>query len=163
MANNPETSARADIITAIETVSNVGIVHNYNRWAVTWPDTLELFQTEINNQNILRGWTVDFDHEEPIEDTYQYKNSHYMIATVYFYTIRGYFQLNDADESSITSLAVVKNVVKALNISSDLHDEDSYRHLTPPAKLSVFEPRIFGSVLAHYAEISQGVGAYEAN
>lgn len=131
-----ETTIRALVYGLVNGVSNVGQVHDYERWANDWSKFLDRFKTSISGDDIIRGWTVSCagwtqDHE----------------ARRYTYKIRGYFGLDDSAASEKTALGIVEDVCEALNTSTDFDDNET-------AELTVFEARLFGSILCHYAEIT---------
>lgn len=130
-----EVTSRAVIKTALEGVSQAGIVHDYERWSADWTTFLSHFKW----RGEIRGWTITCQAvglEESVLDG----------ATTerFEYAIRGYFGLKDSDITEKTALAKVIEVRDAL-VAADLIYE--------LPQVSVFEAREFGTVLCHYAEI----------
>ena len=131
-----EATMRALVYGLVAGVSNVGQVHDYERWANDWTTYLDRFKTTISGSDVVRGWTITCagwtqDHG----------------VRSYIYKVRGYFGLDDSAASEKTAIGIVEDVCEALNTSSDFDDVEA-------AELSIFEPRLFGSVLCHYAEIT---------
>jgi len=151
-----EATTRATIKAILESVSNVGVVHDYERWAGTIPDVTTAFVTTISGAKLVRGWTITcqswtprwvaYDEDEEADGG--------LVDRTYVYKIRGYFGLKDADATEKTVFALVEAVCDALDADKTLHDEEAFEGQTPPATLTVFEPRMFGGVLCHYAEIT---------
>jgi hypothetical protein len=67
------------------------------------------------------------------------------------FVIHGYNRINDkrASEKEFSTLA--ETVADTLNADSTVHSHSE----TPTAQMGTFEPRVFGDVLCHYAEITQ--------
>lgn len=152
-----EATTRAYVESVVAGVSNVGNVHDYQRWAVQWPDYLDKFKATIGSSSVIRGWTVSllsFTSEYLIYPNDAGKN---IAVRDYVYKIRGYFGLDDASASEKAAMAIVEDVIEALDADTVLHAQTEFYDETPPAQLDVFEPRLFGSVLCHYAEITQHV------
>lgn len=146
-----EAAARATIYGIVAGVSKTGQVYDYERWANEWPKFLDLFKTVIVGQPQIRGWTVTCVSmpQRVMEFTGTLLRS-------YTFKVRGYLGLDDSAESEKTAIALAEDVVEALDASTTLHDGGTYYN-AEPASLDVFELRIFGGHLAHYAEITQVV------
>ena len=142
-------------------MSNVGLVHDYQRWGIHWDDILTLFKTTIGDDDLIRGWTITCEGHN--DSNYQWERTgssgtaYFIADRTYQWKIRGFFTHNDEDETEKTTFPLAQLVVKALNLDEALHDADLYLDPTPPAELSVFELRLFGGVLCHYAEITQQI------
>lgn len=142
-----EATIRASIKTAVEGVSNVGVVHDYERWAADWSAFLDLFKTKISGSDVIRGWTITCESFPQEQYTFGARGS---IQRSYTYKVRGYFGLDDSAASEKTAMVVVEDVVEAFDT-----DLDSSTQVTNfPASLTVFEPRLLGDVLVHYAEVT---------
>ena len=152
-----EATTRAYIESVVEGVSNVGSVHDYQRWAVKWPDFLSRFKVEIGGSDVIRGWTIALQSFTSEYLIYPNDDGNNIVIRDYVYKIRGYFGLDDAAASEKTAMAVVEDVIEALDADTTLHAQTEFWDETSPAHLDTFEPRMFGSVLCHYAEITQHV------
>lgn len=145
-----EATVRAAIKAVLEDVTNVGEVHDYERWAADWSAYLDLLKTTIGNSDVIRGWTITCESFPQERATFGVPGS---IDRTYTYKLRGYFGLDDSAASEKTAMIVVEDVVEAFD-DSDLASENE------PADLTLFEPRLFGDVLCHYAEITLVVEEY---
>jgi hypothetical protein len=74
----------------------------------------------------------------------------------YVFKVRGYFGLDDANASEITAIGIVEAVVLALNADATLRAYFGGGP-KPLAECTTFEPRLFGDVLCHYAEITMPI------
>jgi len=145
-----EADVRAQIYDVLVAVDNIGVVHDYERWSADWSAYLDLFKTSIDGQDVIRGWTITCQSFP--QEYVQFGGS---IQRSYTYKVRGYVALKDSEASEKTAIALTEDVVEALDGDSTLHDDSGdTRFNTGPADLSIFEPRLFGSVLCHYAEIT---------
>jgi hypothetical protein len=150
-----EATVRARIKTILESVSNVGNVYDYERWAADWTTYLDLFKTTISGSQVIRGWTITCQSFRPVELT---TIGDQQINREYTYKIRGYFGLDDANASEKAAMLIAEDVCEALDADTTLHGASYYgpgEH--PMAELTIFEPRAYGDVLCHYAEITQVV------
>lgn len=150
-----EATIRANIKTAIESVTNVGVVYDYLRFAAEWDAFLDLFKTTIGGMDVIRGWHFTCDGFDPAQERETFGDTGYLNRD-YHYTIMGYFSLDDSAASEKTAFAIAELVVNALS-----------NHLTGGLDnmptLVTFAPRTLGSVLCHFAEISMTVNQeYEA-
>jgi hypothetical protein len=146
-----EATIRARIKTVVSGVSNVGLVYDYERWKSDWSDYLDTFKTTISSVEYIRAWTITCESFRPVELATMGGGAD--IEVDYIYKIRGYFGLDDAHTSEKTAIALVESVINALNADTTLHAYyGSGPH--PLAELTIFEPRAFGDVMCHYAEIT---------
>lgn len=145
-----ETTIRAAIKTAVQTVTNVGLVYDYQRLTNNWDDFLDLFKTTISNSDVIRGWCITCEGVVPVErETYGGNTSNYAIN--YPYKIRGYFGVDDSAESEKAAFAIAELVREALT------DHLTSVVLDNIPSIDVFEPRVFGGALCHFIEISMVV------
>ena len=161
-----ESEVRTRLYNIVNAVTDVGQVYDYRRWAVLYSDLLDLYKARIDNADTLRGWTVSvdgwpetayLDGSYPDEDS----NAKTIVVRRYVFKIRGYFGWDDANESEKTAIGIVEDVLEALDNDSNLHRfnavAEDYWGQVPTATLDIFEPRLFGGELVHYAEITQEV------
>ena len=144
-----ETTLRATLKTIVESLTNEGTVHDYERWSADTSDYLTLFKTTISGVNYIRGWTITL---ESMPQTLHQTDG--TMIRQYNHRIRMYWGLNDSDASEKSAVAMAIGAVEALDASTTLHDGDTYYN-ADPASLEVFEARVFGGVLCHYTEILQ--------
>ena len=151
-----ESTARAAIKAVLDGVSNIGQVHDYQRFSRNLSDYFDQFKTTISSANVIRGWTValqsaDTEYVSPPGD------NDYLVRRNYTYKVRGYIGHNDADATEKTAAALVETVLNALDSDTTLHNEQAFFGQLISAQLDVFELREFGNYLVHYAEITQQV------
>ena len=141
-----ESAIRAAIYNAVSGVSNVGKVYDYERWTADWSGFLDLFKTTISSKEQIRGWEVSyrgFLADEPREFAGIHIRNHQ-------WQVRGYLGLDDSAATEKTMSTLAETVRNTLEDDSSLHALSFY---DVECGL-LFEPRMFGSVLCHYAEIS---------
>lgn len=146
-----ESAVRAHVYGIVAGVSNVGNVYDYDRWAVLLKGVNALAVKTIGGVDVVRFWTVSCAGWEAVQDDF------YTVGEGlrrYRYVIRGAFGLDDSAASEKTAIGIVEDVIEALNASATLHDGETYFN-APPAGLDVFELRLIGDRLCHYAEITQ--------
>ncbi len=150
-----EATVRARLKTILESVTSVGTVHDYERWAADWTTYLDRFKTTISSVDVIRGWTITCQSFSPVVlETI----GDQQINREYVYKIRGYFGLDDANASEKAAMLIVEDVCEALDADTTIHGASYYGPgAHPMAELTVFEPRAYGDVLCHYAEITQVV------
>lgn len=126
--------------TKLESVSGIGQVYDYERHAKTWEKWLSLFKIG----DILHTYTITREScpEEAMVSRTN-KRIHNMV-------IRMYYALDDVAESEKTAQNLVDLICAEFRSSPDF--ETDVIQAGPPS-LRVFEPRMFGEVLCHYAEI----------
>lgn len=155
-------SIRADIYEIVSAVSapDPGQVHDYKRWAATYPKTLALFKSDIGGSDYIRGCDVEAG---PFTEEWLEFHSTGMtgILRTWTFYVNGYLTWNDADESEKTAEALADAVGDALDDSLVLHSSCHYYH-AGPAQLVNYEPRLFGGILIHYFRIQQNVTEYLA-
>ena len=143
-----EATVRAALKNAIDTVSNVGKTYDYERWAAEWGDFLALFKTTISGTAQIRGWEVAYRGNDAQRDP-QFARQ---IIHAHAFQVRGYMRVDDSAASEKTFAALAESVQAAIDASVTIHSS-TYLDATP-ATLQAFEPRSFGGVLCHYAQIN---------
>ena len=159
-----EATTRARIYAVVGAVSNIGLVYDYQRWAVRWEDYLSLFKTTISSTSVIRGWTITcagWADSEYLAGSYLQDDGKALVLRRYTFKIRGMFGLDDSAATEKTAIGIVEDVVEALDGDEKLHAWDAiaeqYFGEQAAATLDIFEPRLFGGALCHYAEITQRV------
>lgn len=148
-----ETTIRARVKTVLETVANIGIVHDRERYAADWTALTALFKQTISSVDQIRGWTISLlEVSENVEnfqgsgfgDTFKYN---------YTYRLQGLMTLNDTEpEKNLTEkdfAILVLAVVEALNTDSTLN---ASRESGPIVASVRTEPRMFAGILCHYCD-----------
>lgn len=145
-----QATIRSELDTILSAVSNIGVVHDYERFATEWSTLLDLFKTTVGGVDQIRGWTIGYNGKsapggDPQEFGNRWIESHRFI-------VRGFIGLDDSAETEKTAAALANSVTAAINGDADLYNPDTY-YDTPPTEIRAFELRKFGSVLCHYTEI----------
>ena len=147
-----EATVRASIKTLLDAVSNIGNVYDIEPFADTWDVFLDRFKATISSTDMIRGWTISC---EAIGAEGQIASGARSTANVHAYTyrIRGYQGFDYDTSTEKVFLIVVLAVMAALDggiVSGAVFNANL-------AQLPIYEPRTFGGVLCHYAEIEQTV------
>jgi len=141
-----ESAIRTAIYNAVNGVSNVGVVHDYERWANDWGAFLDLFKTTISSTAQIRGFEVGyrgFQPDEPREFAGIHLRRHQFI-------VNGYLGLDDSAATEKTMATLVETVANALEDNAALAALAFY-----DVECSLlYETRMFGGVLCHYAQVS---------
>lgn len=148
-----EAAIRTAIYNAVAGVSNVGTTHSYERWASTWDAFLDLFKTTISSTDQIRGWEVGYRGFVPNTEARVLSGS--FIRTHQF-VVMGYLGVDDSATTEKTMSALAEAVANAIEADTTL-DALAYDNVETAL---LFEPRMFGSVLCHYAEITVTIGEY---
>lgn len=149
-----EPTLRQTIYNRLSAITNIGLVYDYERWANDWSVMVSLFTTTINSERVVRGWTIACEGIDPATDTgrktfgQSYRGT---TAFIYHYKIRGYYGLDDAAASEKSALALAIQVRDEMEKHFNAAGDDSIFSNSPAL---LFQPRVFGDVLCHYAEIS---------
>ena len=137
------TTIRAAAAIIIRKVPGIGAVYEYLRWANAQDKFLSLFKDadgKINGCMITRVQTLE---EESGHSGQDIRAHELKIVCIY--------GLKDDDESEIYFQdAIVEGICTALREKRTLNG--TVRYCSPPS-VEIVEPRRFGSVLCHYAEI----------
>jgi hypothetical protein len=82
-----EAATRSAIYDTMKSVADVGLVHDYDRWAADWNKFIDLFKTNIGGVDQIRGWEIS--QKAPVnEDRTSIKRR--------TYSIKGYMSINDS-------------------------------------------------------------------
>ncbi len=147
-----EANIRAQIKTILESVSGIGVVHNYERYTNDWNTLLSLFkptaQSVINACMISRTSTA-----ERIITLGQVDRAHAFL-------IRILYSHDDASASEITFQALLEAIQTAFRTKLDLNGtcdntspEFGEMAGVSGLQISKVEVRMFGSVFCHYPEL----------
>jgi hypothetical protein len=139
----------AQIKTAVESVTNIGRVHDYLRYFKDEATFISLFKTTISGVEQIRGWTITRD-AIPENSRYTTQGPHRM---KHMFVIRGYLGVSDAIESEKTLQALVESVIEKLDNAVTL---GSNVEVAGPATATIGHSEL-GRVLCHYAEINYPV------
>ena len=142
-----EAVVRALIDTIVSAVSGTQNVYDYERHVGDWSAMLDLFKTSADKWH---GWTITCQSFPQVHTSIG-TDKH--IVRTYTYKVRGYYAFDDSAASEKVFMVIVEDVVEALDADSTLHGTGYLGN--DPADLTLYEPRFFGGVLCHYAEITQ--------
>lgn len=148
-----EATIRAQIKAELESVSNIGLVHDYDRLTTTWDELLARFKTTISGSDQIRAWTIQWSGFEPGDP----QAMGGAFVRFHRFVIRGYLGLDDSAATEKTFSALVEDVCDELDGSATLHSLATYFD-TFWTSVPVCEARMFGGTLCHYAEIVLIVG-----
>ncbi len=134
---------RAAIKTILDGIAGIGVVHEYQRWAAHWTAFLSRFQDPATQT--IRGCTVTRESTcEAWIAIGQVERRHTWVVTFYM-------GLDDAGASEIAAQGQVEVICDVLRLDPALRG--SAENDSSPPQVRRFEPRLFGSVLCHVAEI----------
>jgi hypothetical protein len=145
-----EATVRASIKTLIEGVANSGLVYDLEPFAAEWDIFISRFKTTIGSVDMIRGWTISCE-AIPAQGFVATGARNTGNQYFYEYHIRGYQSFDYETETEKVFLAIVLDVMSALNggiVSGTVFNADL-------AQLTSYAPRVFGGVLCHVAEITQ--------
>lgn len=151
-------SVYSDVITAVkarvDTVSNIGMTHAYERWNADWSTYLDQFKATIGSTVQIRGWIVTMDERDPIVGNMEGASRFGAISRTYNVLIYGVLGLKDADNTETTFLNLVEEVLNAVDGRTDLGISSVVDYGVGPATVRTYQKRQFGSILCHYCEIA---------
>lgn len=146
-------SIRAALADVLEGVSGIGPVHQYDRWAIRWEKTLELFKTD---EDLFHAWMISRKAVAQRQATLG------EIERAHVLTIRGVYGLKDADATEQTFQDLIEAVINALS-DPDNDTLDGTCSTTHPdwgpmngacgPQVDSIDVRMFGSVLCHIVEM----------
>ena len=142
-----EATIRAAIYNAINSVSQVGKVYDYERHANEWDKFLGLFKKKIGGTTQIRGWMVGYRGILEAEGG-RFTAPGGRISRKHRFQILGVMGIDDSAESEKTFAALAEDVCDALDSDTTIH---SYLG-SSPATLG-FDPKPFAGILVHAAAI----------
>lgn len=137
---------RSAMLSILQGVTDIGVVHDYERWSNDWNRYLETFSTTIGGIKRIQGWTITREStgETPFVQS-QNQRGH-------IWVIRGYRGLDDTAGSEKSFQDLSESVCSELRRRPTLNGT-AERDSGPP-QVRVVEHRLFGGVACHYAEIT---------
>ncbi len=141
------TTNRTEIKTVLEGITDIGVVHDYERLTTDWKTYLDKFKPAT--KAYIRGWTI---RREKTPEEYDELADNFG-RRKYRFVIRGFASVDDANASSKTFDDLIETIC------------DTFRPLTVNnlngkamgsglIQTEIVEDRMFGSVLCHYCELS---------
>lgn len=148
---------RTQIKAILESVSGIGLVHDYDRWAVDWAKILELLKP--SNQDKVNGWMITRTALEERLETFGRNLAGHSIL------IRGVYSLDDAAASGKTFDDLIDAIRDAFRVKYDLNGSCQSTFLDFGSmqaegkigiQMKISEMRTFAGVLCHYCELLLG-------
>ncbi len=136
---------RAQIKAVLQGVTDIGQVHDYDRWEIDWGDFLTLFKSTISGTDQIRGWTIHCQ-----SDGLSYPGTNNVGQFEHLFLLRGYLGLKDATATEKAFDDLVESVQKAFLGNYTLNGSAMNAE---PLQVIVKEIRQLSDVLVHYAEI----------
>jgi hypothetical protein len=149
-----DTTIRTAVYNAVNGVTDVGQVYDYQRWASDYSKLLNLFKTTISNNRVIRGWTVTSEGFTSEAVTLK------LNQRVYRVKVRGFFGLDDGNASEKTAANMTETVISAIDAALNSSSADP-RIADAGTEWTTFEPRLFGDVLCHYIELTVNVATFK--
>lgn len=146
---------RNHLETALNGVTNIGVVHDYERFKNDYTDFLALFKTTIGGSSVIRGWSIAYDGF-----TTERADFDPGVFRAHAFTLRGFLGWDDSTESEKTAQDLGEAVCNALDDDTNLHSTANYFDCSESSLNK--EARMFGGVLCHALEIKMTVTEYRA-
>jgi len=133
---------REQIKATLGAVEGIGVVHDYDRWAVDWKTILDRLK---DPEGRINAWTISRTKTDDIEDT----RSHNL--RIHHWRIRGVYGLKDANATELTFQDLVEDICDAIRAKRGFNgtvDRSS------AVQVPMIDVRMFGGVLCHYCELT---------
>lgn len=141
-----ESAQRTEIKNIMDTVTDIGKVYDYERWAANWNDFINLFKSVAHSQ--IRGWEISRKAAGIKKAAIGTSIGSYLKDNDF--VIKGYMAIDDsaATEKTFNTLieAVEAKFRSNMTLNGAAKDHDYIQ-------VRVIDSRMFGSVLCHYAEL----------
>lgn len=141
-----EASIRAAIKTEMNTVTGIGIVHDYQRWAANLKDFLDLMLFTAGTSKKIFGWMITRTSAEVMRIGNNFRVTHN-------YKLIGLYGLKDAAASEKLLNLVIESLVSKL---VNLEISGAQNPIGLP-KVGLIGHKSFGGVLCHWVEITFSV------
>ncbi|MEA5113019.1 MAG: hypothetical protein VB050_03245 [Geobacteraceae bacterium] len=137
-----EAACRQKVFEIISAVPNVGVVHDYERWAADWNKFIELFRDSVSGT--IRGWEICR------ANMLSEKISNIEENRAHGFVVKGYLAVNDA----LATEKIFNGLIDAIcNAFKGNHTLGRICTDAGPVSAEVIDTRMFGAVLCHYAEL----------
>jgi hypothetical protein len=142
-------SLTAALKTQLETITDIGVVHDRPRYASDWSNYLNLFKVIIGGRSVVRGWMIRRD-SAPV-GAFALDE----IERVHNYNIMGIASLSDSDALSQYDdmQALADTIMALLDNQTTLGVAGVVVRAVGPCSLESYDEQMFGSVLCHVLEI----------
>lgn len=134
----------AKIKSEIEEITDIGVVHDYQRYSKDWTTFLSLYRP--NGETYIRGWDITRNATAEIYDDVNTTS-----RRTYSFLIRGWAQLDDSNTSEKTFQGLLEDICDKFRGQLKL---DNTANLAGAVQIILVEQRQLGSVLCHYAEMT---------
>jgi len=137
-----EAVCRQNVFEIVSAVPNVGVVHDYERWAADWNKFIELFRDPATST--IRGWEI-CRTAMPSETISNIEESR-----THGFVVKGYMGVNDSAATEKTFNGLIDAICNAFKGNHTLFGTCTD---AGPMSAEVIDTRMFGAVLCHYAEL----------
>lgn len=140
---------RAAIVLKLASVSDMGNLHGYERYAKSENDFRKLYQKDGAGDQPILGWFV-----RRLRFSQQQENSRNLITSTW--RIQGFMSLNDANQTEIQFDNLIENITAAFNADANLGGavqrigNDEFAGI----QLDESTPVMFTGVLCHGARLT---------
>ncbi len=142
----------ADIEAKLETVNDVGIVHDYFRWNKSWKEFIELFHFGPTTQSKqIRGWEITRTGVTEHHRGCYFRHHKFRLS--------GYMSLQDRSATDKIFQALVDEVCNVFR-NADGPEGSTWYYMngddeaSSPPQVPIIKPKMFGNVLCHTTEIT---------
>jgi hypothetical protein len=147
-----EATIRAHLKTVMESVDDIGQVHDYERWLDDWGGLLTLMQTQVDGIDQLRGWFITLESWEQRQIAFMGGGADETRLVQYNYRLRGFMAVDDSEATEKTFAALAFSLADALEADTTLQGDVLERE-TPVVEGGLMDYRMFAGVLCHYFEL----------
>ncbi len=142
-----QAAIRTAIYNAVNGVSNIGLVYDYERHTNDWSDFLDKFKTPVGGTDQIRGWMVGYRGITESQGNI-FKPAAKRVWRKHRFQVLGVMGIDDSEATEKTFAALAEDVCDALDSDTTIHGYLG----TSPATLG-FDPRPFAGILVHAAAI----------
>jgi len=139
----------ARIVAKMNEVPNIGLVHDSTRLAMSEQDFLGWARVDIGGDARIRTWMVTMEDVPEVS----WATLDGMVDWTRRASIKGLFQVEDAQGSESTAMALAEAVCAKLDTDLAATRLAGTVSFGGPCRIIHNEPRLFSFVLAHYIEI----------
>jgi len=132
---------REQIKAILAGVSGIGVVHEYERWAVHWDKFLDLYR---DGNGRIHAWTITRVATPSKRDTMP------TLQRMHKFRIRGIYALDDDGGSELVFQDLVEDIQDAFD---DEYDLGGHVLNSGPVQVKIVETYRVGGVLCHVAEL----------
>jgi len=139
----------ADIKTKLESVTDIGVIHDYERWIVDPSKFIALFAfTPAGGVKQIRGWEITrISASEHLKGAFFRHHK---------FKLNGYLGLKDADATGKTFQVLIEEICAKFRgaVTTQAWDyRDGDNPGNAPAQVMAIDTRMYGELLCHCTEI----------